>query len=85
LLIVESEMAKKYEEYEIRDLHGRHKDGFEETGKPFPPQQPQDKSMQHGKRYDNDTREGWLRGSGAGGGEDYPHFDHSKPRSQMRR
>jgi hypothetical protein len=107
-------MAKQYEEYEIRDLHGRHKDGYEDQEKPKPGdttydvaklkprstelisqdrydarhpahQANQAREDAHAPNYNNDTRDGWLRGSGAGGGEDYPNFDHSKPRSQMRR
>jgi hypothetical protein len=64
--------------------------GYEEDGRPFPPQQPQDKSMQHGERYDNDVR-GWTRGASGKpscygeSAEGKPFFDKSPPRDKMRR
>jgi hypothetical protein len=99
---MEKQMAKPYSDSSIGNdnsvrgidrfygHNGGRQYGYEEDGRPFPPQQPQDKSMQHGKRYDNDTQ-GWLRGSIGRPdcyhetAEHYPSFDKSPPRDKMRR
>jgi hypothetical protein len=63
--------------------------GYEEDGRPLH-QEPQDKSNQHGKHYDNDAS-GWVRGAHGVPtcyDEDATHrpdFDHSPPRDKMRR
>jgi hypothetical protein len=45
----------------IEKMYARAQRGHEEDGRPFH-QQPQDKSDQHGKHYDNDAS-GWTRGA----------------------
>src|SRR5437764_371375 len=38
----------------------------------------EEKTSLRAKNYDNDVKDGWLRGSGSAGATAKPHFDHSK-------
>jgi hypothetical protein len=65
-------MAKALEDVERMYSIKRRQSGFEEDERGnVNPQKPQHPENKHGERYDNDTRESWLRGLA-----DRPDFDH---------